>query len=113
MSNECPARTLAIQLESESDLLINGDIAAVLEGLDTKRALIDRLKHLSGDRASVVALRSAAHRQQRLLRAALAGINAARSHLAGTAVTAPGSSYTPKGKLNPISPNFGTTLKML
>ena len=105
--------SLLDQLDTESELLRAGNYTAVLEGLEAKRSLIERAMTNLGDPASRLAIRTAARRQQALLRAALAGLNAARSHLLSAASPKPVSSYSRNGAMRDHSPGSGTTLKKL
>ena len=113
MTPDNSARALVDQLQAESDLLLTGDFSAVLEGQKSKRALIEKMQAGLGDPGARHAVRSAARRQQRLLRASLAGINAARSLLLGASKPAPVTSYTAKGAMRTLTPGLEMTLKKI
>lgn len=113
MTGDGPVSMLLDQLDAESELLRTGNYIAVLDGLDIKRTLIDRAMVDLGDPSSRLAIRTAARRQQKLLHAALTGLNAARSHLLSAANPKPVSSYTRNGTRHDHSPCAGTTLKKL
>ena len=111
MPRDISARALVDQLETESELLLAGDIGAVLEAQEYKRALIDDMSEGPADRVIRSAVRTAAQRQQRLLRAALAGLNTARSHLIGASMPAPMTTYSANGAIRAPGPGSNVTLK--
>jgi hypothetical protein len=111
MSVNSSARALVDQMEAEAESLLAGDYGALLEGLDEKRTIIEKTSTGFPNREERLAVRSAARRQQRLLRAALAGINAARTHLLNASKPANVTSYSANGTMHTCSPGSGTTLK--